>query len=1360
MTSDDFWGDLNQLEELAQLANDVYFSFHRPCPQLLVEAPDAAVQKLLQVIESGNSSDRNHAQSILERVVHARIDVDDMRGPLVAKSLAEHLLPIDRDGALRAVITYHDYLRPTVEAALIQHGLTYHDLDQDPVTVLTQCLYKLDAEHHLKGALWLSLYRMNLAGVCVGAVFIGLREALGYVIAGHVESATETIDWIVDELPLARFDLPDDSDSTIGEMFLDIARQASGDAFVALKLKCLKQAISLITANNNLRAVCGLELARTYRRSGQLADAIRCLEDSQRIPNVTDETIVVLLDAELSELEVALSADPTRIKFKEADRHVSRSTLFNILSEVATCLSDSREVPDATIVELSTRLRDFLDGPFGKNLDPTPALVARSELLAVLMSIHDASKRPYSLAGTVRESDAFFDQASNEARLRYKSLREAALALEVVYSRKSQESAENDSSNPSEVLEGRLRQIGSLESPEARLEALHTACLSWLTATMPQEIVLPKHLIEALSLTTRAARSIIETGNTPESTSLHRELIDDLLKIFNFFVLNIFAKSESSPTAEVSSHISLPNLDSESNHLLIAYREFLTCCLGWLSKGYYLFPLAQCTSFLTFMEKQEWAVLSSELASLLMTSFEDPLFQLTVANPKSPIGETIRRLRRLRTLAFAEATTRHTDPPYQAFPEQLTASESRLFFMDFAPPINKQSLYGIACFQEDRVHFWASPRWSMLVSKYQQFATLPIGLQKDRDIQETLAELSIEPTFRFQHWIQDINCSNASKSGRVYVADCTQSRLPLQVACDPQLQYRFHYGPPASHALAIRFPAKISFWGCFDIQNSNQIQIDEQCRSVHIVDNDRILCSSTFPSLELASLDLPAAIPSLLLFSLYEKWSLLDITRATSSKLTIHDLATSNRNQFLSHDWSWPTILHLTTHGLAYAEYPEAANVCLASEGELPTRIHFVDILSRDWRHLDLVFLNACVTQYGQNSSGEETLSLAWAFLAGGARAVIAHRWYVPDDVAWYFSHCFYNYLFCEQQETSLRDAFHNALCDTKANKNLSRDWSWGSFVLLENPARDICKSSELTKRCESSSNPIASLNESAKVRRTIRLMFEINGGLRSLSNCWKARILDDILANSDALIGNYICNRLAIIQKYVEPPRSRAFGDRSNDMMAICRELMNDVLCRLRERNPFLTLDQFVTDPSCWLRVAHETLKRGQYIEAAYYAAHFLASPSLDGSTNTNSEREAVAIIIDYSNGVRYFKGLHWINPNYVCHETTCPACGKGSRFGSSWYEIELRAYFVGEPENSINRRLCTMRIKCDDECCVGTDNTSGLYLVRDGKCVNWSRQKTYAFLVQAGSPLAWKFADLGEFDVSGGSLGEHCGL
>jgi CHAT domain-containing protein len=98
-----------------------------------------------------------------------------------------------------------------------------------------------------------------------------------------------------------------------------------------------------------------------------------------------------------------------------------------------------------------------------------------------------------------------------------------------------------------------------------------------------------------------------------------------------------------------------------------------------------------------------------------------------------------------------------------------------------------------------------------------------------------------------------------------------------------------------------------------------------------------------------------------------------------------------------SADLSRYGILHFATHAVVDPQHPERSAVVLAAgdhaeDGLLQPR-EIVRLPLRD----KVVVLSACSGAAGQLVRGEGVMSLAHAFLQGGARAVVASRWPLAD---------------------------------------------------------------------------------------------------------------------------------------------------------------------------------------------------------------------------------------------------------------------------------------------------------------------------------------------------------------------------
>jgi hypothetical protein len=112
----------------------------------------------------------------------------------------------------------------------------------------------------------------------------------------------------------------------------------------------------------------------------------------------------------------------------------------------------------------------------------------------------------------------------------------------------------------------------------------------------------------------------------------------------------------------------------------------------------------------------------------------------------------------------------------------------------------------------------------------------------------------------------------------------------------------------------------------------------------------------------------------------------------------------------------------------------------------------------------------------------------------------------------------------------------------------------------------------------------------------------------------------------------------------------------------------------------------------------------------------------------------------------------ITWVNPDYALHHAICPVCG---------FDADIRAYFQGEPECSLDRMLTACRIKCNgppnnvadldmSTCSVGTGNGAGLYLYPPESCRDsrWTLEFAREYLESVGSPLASHLAFCADHD------------
>jgi CHAT domain-containing protein len=148
-------------------------------------------------------------------------------------------------------------------------------------------------------------------------------------------------------------------------------------------------------------------------------------------------------------------------------------------------------------------------------------------------------------------------------------------------------------------------------------------------------------------------------------------------------------------------------------------------------------------------------------------------------------------------------------------------------------------------------------------------------------------------------------------------------------------------------------------------------------------------------------------------------------------------------------------IAHFATHGLIDQEFPLRSALLLASDpsaggddGLLQAReIYGLGLKA------DMVVLSSCQTALGRVVAGEGVLSLAQAFLHGGARSVVASLWRVDDRRAAELMSRFYDRL---SRGDGKAEALRRAKLDLLRESPGLAPRFWASFVLIGEPAEVI----------------------------------------------------------------------------------------------------------------------------------------------------------------------------------------------------------------------------------------------------------------------------------------------------------------
>jgi CHAT domain-containing protein/tetratricopeptide (TPR) repeat protein len=137
-------------------------------------------------------------------------------------------------------------------------------------------------------------------------------------------------------------------------------------------------------------------------------------------------------------------------------------------------------------------------------------------------------------------------------------------------------------------------------------------------------------------------------------------------------------------------------------------------------------------------------------------------------------------------------------------------------------------------------------------------------------------------------------------------------------------------------------------------------------------------------------------------------------------------------------------ILHLATHGVAYAEDPLASFVALAEPADGDGLLTARRVISLSLP-ADLVTLSACQTGLGK-VGGEGIIGLSRAFLVAGARAVLVSQWSVDDEATAALMTAFYRgYLELDDKALALQ----RAMRELRSQPGYDHPRYWAPFLVV-----------------------------------------------------------------------------------------------------------------------------------------------------------------------------------------------------------------------------------------------------------------------------------------------------------------------
>lgn len=150
-------------------------------------------------------------------------------------------------------------------------------------------------------------------------------------------------------------------------------------------------------------------------------------------------------------------------------------------------------------------------------------------------------------------------------------------------------------------------------------------------------------------------------------------------------------------------------------------------------------------------------------------------------------------------------------------------------------------------------------------------------------------------------------------------------------------------------------------------------------------------------------------------------------------------------------------IIHLATHAVASSEDPNEAFIAFFPEEE-EFRMFAPELAFQNLEGVELVYLSACETGSGKQSSSEGLISLARSLAIAGADQLVISQWVSEDQVSEYLSSRFYHHAEKgNSYSNSLRLAKLDLLDDPKMSQ-FHHPFYWTNYRLIGQPEESAGK--------------------------------------------------------------------------------------------------------------------------------------------------------------------------------------------------------------------------------------------------------------------------------------------------------------
>jgi CHAT domain-containing protein len=147
-------------------------------------------------------------------------------------------------------------------------------------------------------------------------------------------------------------------------------------------------------------------------------------------------------------------------------------------------------------------------------------------------------------------------------------------------------------------------------------------------------------------------------------------------------------------------------------------------------------------------------------------------------------------------------------------------------------------------------------------------------------------------------------------------------------------------------------------------------------------------------------------------------------------------------------------VIHIAAHGISSEAEPDRAALVMAAGSSSEDGLWQAREIRQSRLNADLVVLSACETGTGRLAGEEGIMNLARAFLAAGAKSVVASLWAVDDRATATLMENFYRHLAAGAQ---VREALRQAQLDFITDYGVkAQPYYWAGFEVIGDGTRQI----------------------------------------------------------------------------------------------------------------------------------------------------------------------------------------------------------------------------------------------------------------------------------------------------------------